>query len=351
MNILCDYHHGDLYHSLHLLFEERLKARIFRPLGLEWFHKGFWKVAEPYGNAPGTIRQFLEVPQKTWKDIEPIQRYGEIQLIDGVYHIPARVGGDRFYIQKAITFNKFLKMDIDAVISTHPAHAKVYDQLVQKHKPKAIYIQQIGNISVTPQRNRNVLLATNAPMPSGVNYIKYCPEHAKEYCYTPPANHRVIKSFIANPLHEPDLPLFYRFEKALPGFPFKMHGILGRNGVISGNLMPQAMKSSAFIWHVKQSGGGGFVARQALACGRPCIIKKQYCHTYHSQLINLFQDSVNCVDLDLGVERGIQKIREWSQPDRHVQVCQATAEKFKRDVNFAAEAEKIKAWISSLQRK
>ena len=66
---------------------------------------------------------------------------------------------------------------------------------------------------------------------------------------------------------------------------------------------------------------------------------------------NLLEDSVNCVDMDLGVERGVKMIKEWSQPDRHLEVCKATAEKFKRDVNFAAEAESVKGWITGLLRR
>lgn len=350
-NVFCDLHHGDLYYSLHVLFEERLKMQLFRPIGLEWFEKGFWKIAEPYHNAPDTIDQYLGIPNATWsRNKEPTQRYGEIQLADDVYYIPVKVGSEQ-YIQKAITFAKFLKMDFDFIVASYAGHDFAYSQLVQNYKPNAIYIRQIGNISEIPQFCRNVMLAMNTPMPSGVNYIKYHPEHHKEYCYAPPTNRNVIKSFIAAPLAEPDLPLFYEYEKLLSDFIFKMHGILGRDGVISGDAMPQAIKDSAFVWHVKHTGCGGFVARQALACGRPCIIKKHYCYENHVLERDLFEDSVNCVDLDVGtIAENVEKIRFFSQPERHVEMCKNTAEKFKRDVNFAVEAERIRDWLSGLRR-
>ncbi|GAI62223.1 unnamed protein product, partial [marine sediment metagenome] len=255
------------------------------------------------------------------------------------------------YIQKAITFEKFLKMDFDFIIASYAGHELAYSQLVQKYKPNAVYIRQIGNVLMRPKYCRNVLLAINTPMPPKVNYIKYHPEHHEDYYYAPPANHNVIKSFIAAPLAEPDITLFYKYERA-PEFTFKMHGIEGRDGVISGDLMPQAIKDSAFVWHVKRMGCGGFVARQALACGRPCIIKKSYCHEYYTLTRDLFEDSVNCIDLDLGtIKENLDKIRYFSEPDRHREMCKNTADKFKRDVNFDDEAERIKGFLNNLLRR
>jgi hypothetical protein len=351
-SVFCDFHHGDLYYSLHLLFEERLGMNLFRPIGLEWFQKGFWKIAEPYGNAADTIDQYLGIPKATWsKSKEPIQKYGEIQLIDDVYHIPLKVGNEQ-YTQKAITFDTFLKMDFAFVIASYAGHDAPYAELVQKYKPAAIYIRQIGNIFETPKHTRNVLLATNTPMPPGVNYVKYHPEHNREYCYTPPINHTVIKSFIANPSAEPDLPLFYEYERIMPDFTFKIHGILGRDGVISGDLMPQAIRESAFVWHVKQTGCCGFVARQAIASGRPCIIKKHYCYDNYSMSREWFEDSINCIDLDLGTTReNVEKIKYFSEPQRHTEMCKNTADKFKRDVNFDGEATRIKRFLDNLERK
>jgi hypothetical protein len=187
-------------------------------------------------------------------------------------------------------------------------------------------------------------------MPPDTNYVRYHPEIHKDYCYAPPVNHKTIKSFIADPHAEPDLPLFYDFERLLPDFTFKMHGILGRDGVISGDLMPPAIKDASFVWHVKHTGCGGFVARQALACGRPCLIKKRYCYKYTPLEMRLFEDGVNCIDLDLGsIAQNTERIRHYSEPERHIRMCRATAEKFKQDVNYAAEAEKIKEWLHKLR--
>lgn len=52
MNVFVDYTlHSDLNYSLHLLFEERLKMNLFRPIGPEWQTKGFqfFDPADPTG--------------------------------------------------------------------------------------------------------------------------------------------------------------------------------------------------------------------------------------------------------------------------------------------------------------
>jgi len=55
VRVLADYHHGALYYSFHLLFEERLGFELYRPIGYEWFKRGFWK----YSRNPQVIRQYL----------------------------------------------------------------------------------------------------------------------------------------------------------------------------------------------------------------------------------------------------------------------------------------------------
>jgi hypothetical protein len=125
--------HGDLYYSLHLLFEERLGMNLFRPVGLDWFKKGFWKLAEPYGNAADTIDQYLGLPDGAWSNRkEPTQRYGQVEFIDGVYHIPVKVGSGE-YVQKAITFEEFLKTDFAFIVASYVGHDQPYAELTKRY--------------------------------------------------------------------------------------------------------------------------------------------------------------------------------------------------------------------------
>ena len=60
MNVFCDFHHTELYHSIKLLFEDRLGFNLYRPIGMEWQEQGYWKVFDH----PATAAQFLSVNQK-----------------------------------------------------------------------------------------------------------------------------------------------------------------------------------------------------------------------------------------------------------------------------------------------
>jgi hypothetical protein len=111
-------------------------------------------------------------------------------------------------------------------------------------------------------------------------------------------------------------------------------------------MMPEAIKGSSFVWHVKDTGCCGFVARQALACGRPLIVKRSFAIAYRTLSRDFLVDSVNCIDLDLGTkEENIEKIRYFSKPDNHIELCKSTAESFKEKVNFDREFTQIKAFL------
>jgi hypothetical protein len=54
-NVFTDFHHASLLQSFILLFEKRLGGNVFRPIGMEWAEKGFWKIYDH----PATREQYL----------------------------------------------------------------------------------------------------------------------------------------------------------------------------------------------------------------------------------------------------------------------------------------------------
>jgi hypothetical protein len=75
-------------------------------------------------------------------------------------------------------------------------------------------------------------------------------------------------------------------------------------------------------------------------------VKRSFAIAYRTLSRDFLVDSVNCIDLDLGTkEENIEKIRYFSKPDNHIELCKSTAESFKEKVNFDREFEEIKAFL------
>lgn len=327
-NVLTDYvGHSDLYYSIYALFEKRLGMNLYRPAGDEgWSEKGIHTTSIP-------------------------DEEGKPELRDGVYRIPMEMN----YAQRAITFKKFLEMDFDIMLVTTWEHEEAFYNLVKRYNPNAIFIRHIANIHEKPLGFcKNVLLATLEPMPPDIDYIRYCPEHNEDYCYTPLSDdYKTIKSFSHHlPSYPNDIDAWNKYEIALQDFTFKMYGQDGRDGRLPHKIMPKAIKESAFVWHLK-AGGGGYIPRQALACGRPCIVRKEYCRWHNTLCRELFKDGINCIDIDPKIrtfEENIKLIEEWSEPDTYIERSKIVAEMFKEDVNFEEKAKKIKDWIGNLPK-
>lgn len=328
--VLADYHHGGLYYSLQLLFEQRMGGTLVRPIGYEWFKKGFWKYSEQLG----VIKQYLELPSKEL-------------LRDGVYHIPSLEGSVN-YIQKAVTFEKFLELDFDFIIASVQNHEKSFHTLIQEHKPDAVLIRQLGTSYelCDSSLSRNILNSTTKPVPPGLNMVHYHPEFSVEdFHYTPPKTHNVIRNLMHCLPVSVDKLLWYEYKKAMPDFTWKMHGALGDDGILLEHMKARGTINSSFIWHVKWAGDGyGFNIHQAYACGRPCIVRGKYYENKQGGL--LFEDGVTCIDLDRDtMENNIKKIRHFARSENHLEMCENAYKRFKKVVDFDKEFKQIRKFL------
>lgn len=329
-NVLADFHHGALYFSLHLLFEKRLGWNLYRPIGYDWYRRGYYAC----GFTPGMIKQYLEPPSKDY-------------FRDGVYYIPYQEGNIK-YTHKAITFKKFLELDFDVIVASLSNHEIPFHRLIREHKPNAILIREMGNPNEMCNFKicRNILNSTTNPVPEGVNVVHFHPEFSlEEYKYVPPKTHNVIRNIMHLLPKTRDAHLWYDYKRAMPDYVWKMHGFLGEDGVLPEHLKAWAFRNSAFIWHVKWFGDGyGYVIHNAYASGRPCIVKGSY---YKGKTAwPLLEDSVTCIDLELGSkEENVRKIRYFSEPGRHIQMCENAYKRFKEVVDFDREFAEIKKFL------
>lgn len=334
MRVFVDYHHHALYYSLHLLFEKRLGWELYSPTGLDWFFNGYWR----YSSNEDTVKQFLDIPSDAVEE-------------NGVYYIPTFEGTQSF-VRKAVTYQKFMSMDWDFIIASVYNHEKPYYELAKLKN--AVFIRQMGNPveKYDLEICRNILNSTKNPVPPNINQVYYHPEFniENDYYYTPPENHKLIKNFMNCLPDSIDAPLWYKYEQALPEYTFKMHGILGRDGLLLSDKMPEAMRDAGWIWHLKSQGDGyGFVVHQAAAIGRPLIIKKNY---YRNQSAEpLFTDGVTCIDLSShSFEDNIRLIRYWSQPENHKTMSQNIYNRFREVVDFDKELNGIKRFLDDSMR-
>jgi len=334
MKIFADRHHGGLYYSLHLLFEKRLGWELYRPIGMEWEKEGYWQ----YSQLKDTIKQYLK-PEKNDKNL-------------GTHYLCGDT--DFAFTQKALTFDQFKKMDIDVVLCSVGPHEDAYFDLIQREKPKAKLIRQIGNWDeeVDFNKSKNLMISVGPFIcPDFVNFICYHQEFdTKIWKYQKPTNFKTIKTFINCFPDSVDADLWKIYEDRLPEFDFKMHGIDGRDG----NCHPQAkvfeaMRGSGFIWHVKLGGEGfGHVIHNAYSLGRPVITKGKY---YHGKMAEpLLINNQTCIDLDQGsLESNIERIKYYSDPERFEIMSKKAYDRFREVCNFNKEEKEIREFLNVLK--
>jgi hypothetical protein len=342
--IFCDYHHGGLYHSLHLLFEKRLGWELYRPIGLDWFHQEYWKIAEPYKNDMGTICQYLDINSRGWNTFENLN--GDYTLSDGIYYIYDHAEG---YHQKAITLEKFKELNIDIVISSIPAHDTTFQKLIKDYKSNATHISQIGNIYQFSNLS-NVLcstLPTNTVL--GQNIVFYHQEFDLDiFSFIPPMNFNRITSFVhLLPMRS----LFGQYSNVLQEFEFRAYG----SGCPDGNVMgtkniAKIMQQSTFGINLKPEGDGfGHIIWNWAFCGRPLIICGSH---YRDKSAGVFlKDGITCIDIEgLSIADGSSKIRYYSEPERYRLMCHNIYNLAKENCDFDKEETEIRKFLSKAIR-
>ncbi|HUV42296.1 MAG TPA: hypothetical protein VMY36_00050 [Patescibacteria group bacterium] len=333
MKVFADYHHGGLYHALHILFVERFGWELFRPIGLEWAEKGIWR----YSDNPPTHRQYLD-PVNC--ELRP----------DGYYYWRDK---SEEIDHKCLTFEQFQKTDIDIILTTVYQHRSTFYVLQKDHKPKAKFVVLEGNSgtpvdwSIIP----NFIDTTGLyPAPAEVKRVVWPQEFPDHLFYPqPPSKIKRIRQYL-NCFNETlYYPIWHQYKVLMPDFDWKMHGLNGDDGFITPvSALAESMRSTQFIWHIKQHGEGfGHIIHNAFAVGRPVITVKSF---YEGKLAYpLLEDGVTCLDLDgRSVEENVARIREFSEPERLKEMSENCRKKYLEMVNFDREAERVKEFMKDL---
>jgi len=342
MKVLVDFHHFDLFYSLHKLFEERMGWELYRPIGMDWFHQGFWLIGNPY--APEAelkvAKQFLG------------PRPQDVIESEGIYRCTDSAAPH--FQQRAITFERFKQEEFDVIIGSIPDHIGTYGTLIQRHQPHAKFIFQMGNnwVGLINMHDcRNILASTGAfPVPSGVNCVFYHQEFDLDvFRYKLPEGQKSIKSFVNCFSSNSEDGFFASLETWMPEFDFKIYGNDNRDGVLwPHEKLAAAIHDSTYVWQVKKSGDGfGHVIHNSYACGRPVITRRQH---YAGKLADpLLIHGETCWDIDKiqGGDLALQIRNEL--PEEHRAMCERSYQRFKEVVNFDAEFLEIQKFLEKLR--
>jgi uncharacterized CHY-type Zn-finger protein len=359
LNIFADFHHGDLYHSLHLLFEKRFGCNLYRPIGLEWFYEGYWKIGDPYPNPIDTAQQYLEYFPDDVKNPSNKEHFANRECKNmGEYYSCWQPSQEVNH--KAITLTQFKKMEIDIVISSIPAHDVAFAQLIKKYKPNAKHIAQLGNYwGTSPVKNVMYSLhPSTVCFNTDQHVVYYTQEFDLElFKYITPSNVKKITNFV-NIMPRPEL--YKQYKNILNEFEFKSYGISCPEGYVrSLKTIARYMQESMFGWNIKPNilpPGGGHIFNNWLAVGRPMITQlKGELGPYPSMdKVNLsacpLVHGENCIDLNEGtLQENVALIRKLSELSEHKRMCDNVYSTFKRCINFAVDAENVKVFLEGLK--
>lgn len=333
MKVFADYHHGGLYHALHLMFVERLGWELYRPVGLRWAKEGVWQ----YSKNPDTIKQYLDPAKHELRDDGYYYWYDKSEEID----------------HKCLTFEQFLEKDIDLIIGSVCQHELSFRYLKEKYKPSAVYARLLGNSGepIDFSISRNIIDTTNLyEAPPNCNRVVWRQEFPDYlFYYEPPETPKRIRSYLNCFNESPYYTTWLKYKEKMPDFEWRMHGLNGDDGFITPvSALAESMRSTGFIWHIKHHGEGyGHIVHNAFAVGRPLITVKKY---YKGKIAYpMMIDGETCIDLGgRGAEGNIERIKHFAEPERHEKMCENVRAMYEKHVDFDKEAEKMRVFLDKI---
>lgn len=346
MRVLADFHHSSLLRSLVLLFENRLGMELFRPIGMEWFEKGYWAINEQ----ADTAKQYLDLDQayKPGDGTPPLNHTIAGNNSEGSYLV-LDPGG--LSAHKAVTFDYFVNNRFDYLIASIPAHIEPFQQLIKKYQPWAKLIIQMGNNWQIQNYQGHNVLASIAPQPApGVNAMFYHQEFdLKVFHRSTIAPTKKIYSYL-NIIQNSGIGWndYQQLKRLLDGdgFDFKAYGGQCPDGNKTGPMeLARSMREAQFIFHIKPGGDGfGHIIHNAYAVGRPLITRPSH---YKGQLAEQLLVPGTFIDLDRYGPGEIRNIILQLTDDVVAlrKMSDLAAGRFREVVDYKKEAEQIGLWL------
>lgn len=360
MRVLVDYHHHDLYESLRLLFEVRFGWELYRPIGMEWFHEGYWNHERKW-HGDAIARQYLE----PWgsDDAWTGEREGVVIGAPGHYW---RRDASHDVLHHMVTLEAARAMHFDIVLSSLAHNHEGFARFARE--TGATFGLQIGNVRFGPQDMSEDrwdlatfgLVSGRMPLEPSKPHVVYHQEFdLAQFRYEPPPHHERLRvsSFVQCYPESPTYGALTALAPLAPEFDWRVYGAYGGaplDEYAAGNVdtcagVAEAMRASDVAWHAKAwSDGYGHVIHNWFAVGRPVFGIESY---YRDQLAGpLWVDGVTSIDIE---RRSIDEVhaelrRLASDPEHHLRMAEAAAARFREIVDFDAEAEQIRAMLAQV---
>lgn len=339
--MLVDFHHSSLLRSLIMLFEERLGYEVYRPIGMDWYHEGFWNVYP----SEGTAIQYLHVGSQPQDNTAPLNE-GAAQGDVYWFRDPGASTTNR-----ACTLEFFKDNDFDLVLSSIPDHTELFKRLMVKYQPDAHHIQQIGNQNWPFEKNANVL-ASVKPVRTEANSVFYHQEFdTSVFCPTPPMPTRKVSAFIHCMLQDhPAWINFLGLEEQLPDHEFRSYGGQCRDGNLVGiRTVAHTIQESSTVIHLKTGGDGfGHAIYNSFAVGRPMVLRRSHLKGTLAEEL-LVEGAFLDLDTTTSWDAAAWIADLCAEPDRLVEASSLASERFVQCVNYDGEASEVAAWLETLR--
>jgi hypothetical protein len=328
MRLLIDFHHPTLWESYNLTFVDRFGWDIYRPVGMEWFNKGYWQHEKFWANDQ-FAKMFLP------------HREGDI-IHDGYSERSDPNNLGRTF--KMVTVDQARDTDFDWVISSVPGNHLGFSTFAKENGAKSAV--QIGN-------NEHTLTwgYTDLVLDSTSTHRAPAGQEHKHLLY----DQEIDMGLYGNAAFSPSGPIsslllvwhddaagLRFFQDVAAAFPdrFALYGQAGRE-LFNNTQVATEMAKSLAIWHTKKIGDGwGHTIHSAMAMGRPVIANNSY---YTGQRASrLLDDNLGVFDIaGKTVQEVVRRIRNIDEDGMWIFMGELNRKRFRDVVDYERDAENI----------
>jgi hypothetical protein len=350
MKILADFHHTALYYSLYLLFEKRLGHKLYRPIGLDWYTSGFWKISDLCANDYQLDEKLKELlikdvipPSGTTSWNETLHNFSDHSVFAGYGGCPVSTRG--------VTLEQFKEGDFGCLIATFINNVSPFKELSAKYQNSAPVVFQVGNEWPLDNFKDDYILASIKPRESASNILFYKQEFNLD-TFSPVVNipDNQIASFVCwVDVSEEDRILIEEMERRTFGkYKTLLYGKFARSGYVeTADEIARIMKASKFGLHLKLVGDGyGHIVHNWFAVGRPVIFRGNH---YKDRLAGkLLEHGITGIDLDIVGLDGLIDILLNVSDDEYLSLCSNVRDRFKTFVDFDNEAKNVGQFLEGI---